>query len=153
MMRSDQWEPKIIAFLCNWCSYAGADLAGTSRIQYPPTIRIIRVPCSGRIDPLFILASLQKGADGVLVSGCHPGECHYLSGNYSARRKFALLKGLLEHMGLEEARVQFSWVSASEGVRFAKVVEEVTARIRALGPAKKLVKKVGGGLLNVSTQP
>lgn len=152
-MRSDQWEPKIIAFLCNWCSYAGADLAGTSRIQYPPTIRIIRVPCSGRIDPLFILASLQKGADGVLVSGCHPGECHYLSGNYSARRKFALLKGLLEHMGLEEARVQFSWVSASEGVRFAKVVEEVTARIRALGPAKKLVKKVGGGLLNVSTQP
>jgi coenzyme F420-reducing hydrogenase delta subunit len=153
MMRSDQWEPKIIAFLCNWCSYAGADLAGTSRIQYPPTIRIIRVPCSGRIDPLFILASLQKGADGVLVSGCHPGECHYLSGNYSARRKFALLKGLLEHMGLEEARVQFSWVSASEGVRFAKVVEEVTARIRALGPARKLVKKVGGGLLNVSTQP
>lgn len=152
-MRSDQWEPKIIAFLCNWCSYAGADLAGTSRIQYPPTIRIIRVPCSGRIDPLFILASLQKGADGVLVSGCHPGECHYLSGNYSARRKFALLKGLLEHMGLEEARVQFSWVSASEGVRFAKVVEEVTARIRALGPARKLVKKVGGGLLNVSTQP
>lgn len=152
-MRSDQWEPKIIAFLCNWCSYAGADLAGTSRIQYPLSIRIIRVPCSGRIDPLFILASLQKGADGVLVSGCHPGECHYLSGNYSARRKFALLKGLLEYMGLEEGRVQFSWVSASEGVRFAKVVEEVTARIRALGPAKKLVKKVPGGLLDVSTHP
>ena len=153
MIESGQWEPKIIAFLCNWCSYAGADLAGTSRIQYPSSIRIIRVPCSGRIDPLFILASLQKGADGVLVSGCHPGECHYLSGNYSARRKFALLKGLLEYMGLEETRVQFSWVSASEGVRFAKVVEEVTARIRALGPAKKLVKKVAGGLLNVSTQP
>jgi F420-non-reducing hydrogenase iron-sulfur subunit len=153
MMESGQWEPKIVAFLCNWCSYAGADLAGTSRIQYPPSIRIIRVPCSGRIDPLFILASLQKGADGVLVSGCHPGECHYLTGNYSARRKFALLKSLLEHMGLEEGRVQFSWVSASEGVRFAKVVEEVTARVKALGPANKLMKNVPGGLLDVSTHP
>jgi len=153
MIQSGQWEPKIVAFLCNWCSYAGADLAGTSRIQYPPSIRIIRVPCSGRIDPLFILASLQKGADGVLVSGCHPGECHYLTGNYSARRKFALLKSLLEHMGLEEGRVQFSWVSASEGVRFAKVVEEVTARVRALGPANKLLKNVPGGLLDVSTHP
>lgn len=144
------WEPKIVAFLCNWCSYAGADLAGISRIQYPPTIRIIRVPCSGRIDPLFILASLQKGADGVLVSGCHPGECHYLTGNYSARRKFALLKSLLEYVGLEEDRVQFSWVSASEGARFAKVVEKVTARIKALGPAKQLVKDVPGGSFDVA---
>lgn len=152
MIETGQWEPKIIAFLCNWCSYAGADLAGTSRIQYPASIRVIRVPCSGRIDPLFILASLQKGADGVLVSGCHPGECHYLTGNYSARRKFALLKNLLEHMGLEEGRVQFSWVSASEGLRFAKVVEEVTARVRALGPAKKLMKNVPGGSLDVSAQ-
>jgi F420-non-reducing hydrogenase iron-sulfur subunit len=152
MIETGQWEPKIIAFLCNWCSYAGADLAGTSRIQYPASIRVIRVPCSGRIDPLFILASLQKGADGVLVSGCHPGECHYLTGNYSARRKFALLKNLLEHMGLEEGRVQFSWVSASEGFRFAKVVEEVTARVRALGPAKKLMKNVPGGSLDVSAQ-
>lgn len=153
MIESGQWEPKIVAFLCNWCSYAGADLAGTSRIQYPSSIRVIRVPCSGRIDPLFILASLQKGADGVLVSGCHPGECHYLTGNYSARRKFALLKSLLEYVGLEEGRVQFSWVSASEGVRFAKVVEEVTTRIRALGPAKKLTKNVPGGLSDVSTHP
>jgi coenzyme F420-reducing hydrogenase delta subunit len=152
MIETGQWEPKIIAFLCNWCSYAGADLAGTSRIQYPASIRVIRVPCSGRIDPLFILASLQKGADGVLVSGCHPGECHYLTGNYSAQRKFALLKNLLEHMGLEEGRVQFSWVSASEGFRFAKVVEEVTARVRALGPAKKLMKNVPGGSLDVSAQ-
>jgi F420-non-reducing hydrogenase iron-sulfur subunit len=152
MIETGQWEPKIVAFLCNWCSYAGADLAGTSRIQYPASIRVIRVPCSGRIDPLFILASLQKGADGVLVSGCHPGECHYLTGNYSARRKFALLKNLLEHMGLEEGRVQFSWVSASEGFRFAKVVEEVTARVRALGPAKKLMKNVPGGSLDVSAQ-
>jgi coenzyme F420-reducing hydrogenase delta subunit len=152
MIETGQWEPKIVAFLCNWCSYAGADLAGTSRIQYPASIRVIRVPCSGRIDPLFILASLQKGADGVLVSGCHPGECHYLTGNYSARRKFALLKNLLEHMGLEEGRVQFSWVSASEGLRFAKVVEEVTARVKALGPAKKLMKNVPGGSLDVSAQ-
>ena len=152
MIETGQWEPKIVAFLCNWCSYAGADLAGTSRIQYPASIRVIRVPCSGRIDPLFILASIQKGADGVLVSGCHPGECHYLTGNYSARRKFALLKNLLEHMGLEEGRVQFSWVSASEGLRFAKVVEEVTARVRALGPAKKLMKNVPGGSLDVSAQ-
>ncbi len=152
MIETGQWEPKIVAFLCNWCSYAGADLAGTSRIQYPASIRVIRVPCSGRIDPLFILASLQKGADGVLVSGCHPGECHYLTGNYSARRKFALLKNLLEHMGLDEGRVQFSWVSASEGLRFAKVVEEVTARVRSLGPAKKLMKNVPGGSLDVSAQ-
>jgi coenzyme F420-reducing hydrogenase delta subunit len=153
MIETGQWEPKIVAFLCNWCSYAGADLAGTSRIQYPASIRVIRVPCSGRIDPLFILASLQKGADGVLVSGCHPGECHYLTGNYSARRKFALLKGLLEYMGLEEGRVQFSWVSASEGFRFAKVVEEVTARVRALGPANKLMKNIPGGSLDVSAHP
>jgi len=152
MIETGQWEPKIVAFLCNWCSYAGADLAGTSRIQYPASIRVIRVPCSGRIDPLFILASLQKGADGVLVSGCHPGECHYLTGNYSARRKFTLLKNLLEHMGIEEGRVQFSWVSASEGLRFARVVEEVTARVRALGPAKKLMKNVPGGSLDVSAQ-
>ena len=134
------WEPKIIAFLCNWCSYAGADLAGVGRIQYPSSIRVIRVPCSGRINPSFILASLQHGADGVLICGCHPGDCHYLTGNYSARRKFALLKGLLEYVGLEEGRVQFSWVSAAEGPRFADVVTNVTETIRALGPAKKLVK-------------
>ena len=134
------WEPKIIAFLCNWCSYAGADLAGVGRIQYPSSIRVIRVPCSGRINPSFILACLQHGADGVLVCGCHPGDCHYLTGNYSARRKFALLKGLLEYVGLEEGRVQFSWVSAAEGPRFADVVTNVTETIRALGPAKKLVK-------------
>jgi coenzyme F420-reducing hydrogenase delta subunit len=148
MAEQGEWEPKIAAFLCNWCSYAGADLAGTSRIQYPPHIRVVRVPCSGRIDPLFILASLQKGADGVLVSGCHPGECHYLSGNYNARRKFALLKGLLEHLGLEAGRVQFSWVSASEGLRFAKVVEKVTADIQALGPARQLVKRISGELVH-----
>ena len=94
------WEPKIIAFLCNWCSYAGADLAGISRIQYPPNVRVMRVPCSGRVNPLFIIKSLQHGVDGVLVSGCHPGDCHYISGNYYARRRFALLKSLLESVGI-----------------------------------------------------
>ncbi len=140
MAETENWEPKIVAFLCNWCSYAGADLAGTSRIQYPPNIRVIRVPCSGRINPFFIIASLQHGVDGVVVSGCHPGECHYLTGNYSARRKFALLKDLLEYAGLEEGRVQFSWVSASEGARFARVISEVTRKVTALGPLEKLSK-------------
>jgi coenzyme F420-reducing hydrogenase delta subunit len=140
MAETENWEPKIVAFLCNWCSYAGADLAGTSRIQYPSNIRVIRVPCSGRINPFFILASLQHGVDGVVVSGCHPGECHYLTGNYSARRKFALLKDLLEYAGLEEGRVQFSWVSASEGARFARVISEVTKKVTALGPLEKLSK-------------
>lgn len=140
MAETENWEPKIVAFLCNWCSYAGADLAGTSRIQYPPNIRVIRVPCSGRINPFFIIASLQHGVDGVVVCGCHPGECHYLTGNYSARRKFALLKDLLEYAGLEEGRVQFSWVSASEGARFARVISEVTEKVAALGPLEKLSK-------------
>ncbi len=135
------WQPKIVAFLCNWCSYAGADLAGVSRLQYPPNIRVIRVPCSGRISPFFIVACLQNGADGVLVSGCHPGDCHYLSGNYSGRRKFALLKRLMEYAGLEEGRVQFSWVSASEGGRFAEVVTRVTEAVKALGPARQMVKR------------
>jgi len=134
------WEPKIIAFLCNWCSYAGADLAGVNRLQYPPNVRVIRVPCSGRVNPSFILSSLQHGADGVLVCGCHPGDCHYLSGNYSARRKFGLLKGLLEYVGIEEGRVQFSWVSAAEAGRFADVITNVTEKVKALGPATKLVK-------------
>jgi len=134
------WEPKIIAFLCNWCSYAGADLAGVGRLQYPPNVRVIRVPCSGRVNPSFILSSLQHGADGVLVCGCHPGDCHYLTGNYSARRKFGLLKKLLEYVGIEEGRVQFSWVSAAEARRFADVIGNVTETVRALGPAKRLVK-------------
>lgn len=139
----DQWEPKIVAFLCNWCSYAGADLAGTGRIQYPPNIRVIRVPCSGRVNPLYIIRALQEGADGVLVSGCHPGDCHYSSGNMYARRKFTLLKNLLEYVGIEPERVQFSWVSASEGARFAEVVTKVTEDIKRLGKPTRLVKEVG----------
>ena len=136
-----EWQPKILAILCNWCSYAGADLAGVSRMQYPPNIRVVRIPCSGRVDPLFIMKSLQSGFDGVLVSGCHPGDCHYISGNYVARRKFAVLKPLLEFIGIEPDRVQFSWISAGEGERFATVVTKVTEDIRKLGPSTRLVKK------------
>jgi coenzyme F420-reducing hydrogenase delta subunit len=135
-----EWEPKILAFLCNWCSYAGADLAGVSRIQYPPNVRVIRVPCSGRVNPVFLLRGLQSGADGVLVSGCHPGDCHYLSGNLAARRKFALVRELLNYAGLEPERVQFTWVSASEGGRFAAIVQKVVEQVRKLGPNRKLVK-------------
>lgn len=140
-MNKDTYEPKIIAFLCNWCSYAGADLAGVSRFQYSPNIRIIRVPCSGRINPLFIIKALQEGADGVLISGCHPGDCHYISGNLIARRKFALLKKYLEYIGIEPERVHFSWVSASEGNRFASLVDTVVKDVKSLKPQKKLEKK------------
>jgi coenzyme F420-reducing hydrogenase delta subunit len=135
-LESQRWEPKIVAFLCNWCSYVGADLAGTSRITYSPNIRVIRVPCSGRVDPIFILRSLQRGADGVLVSGCHPGDCHYTNGNYYARRRMMMLRKLLEFMGIDPRRVQMSWVSASEGRKWAQVVNEATEEIRRLGPFK-----------------
>ncbi len=138
------WEPRIVAFLCNWCSYAGADLAGVSRIQYPPNVRVVRVPCSGRINPLFVLKALQNGVDGVLVSGCHPGDCHYISGNLFARRKFAVLKSLLEHVGVEPERVHFSWVSAAEGVRFAAILERVIDAVRDVGPATRMVKSIEG---------
>jgi F420-non-reducing hydrogenase iron-sulfur subunit len=139
---AEEWEPKIVAFLCNWCSYAGADLAGVSRFQYPANVRVIRVPCSGRISPYLILRCLQHGSDGVIVSGCHPGDCHYLSGNYVARRKFALLNNLLEYLGIEEGRVQFAWVSASEGNRFAELITQVTEKVKVLGPATQLVRKL-----------
>ena len=138
--REGSWEPKIVAFLCHWCSYAGADLAGISRFQYPPNIRVVRVPCSGSVNPLYILKALQQGADGVLVSGCHPGDCHYLAGNYVARRRFALLKGLLDQVGVEPERVQFSWVSAAEGQKFAQVIAEVTEAVRQIGPATRLTR-------------
>ena len=129
-----EWSPRIVAFLCNWCSYAGADLSGTGRNQYPPGIRVIRLPCSGRINPLYIIKALVDGADGVMVSGCHPGDCHYLAGNLYARRRFAVLKKLLTTAGIDPGRVHFTWVSASEGVRFAGVVREVTEQVAALGP-------------------
>ena len=142
MENINNWEPKIVAFLCNWCSYAGADLAGVSRTQYPSNIRVIRVPCSGRVNPFYIIKALQNGIDGVLVSGCHPGDCHYISGNLIARRKFALLKNFLEYIGIEPGRVQFSWVSAAEGVRFAQIIEKVTGEVKKLGPIGKIVKNI-----------
>ncbi|MCK5577470.1 MAG: hydrogenase iron-sulfur subunit [Dehalococcoidales bacterium] len=128
------WEPRVVGFLCKWCSYAGADLAGTSRKKYPANIRIIRVPCSGRVDPLFILRALRLGFDGVLVSGCHPGDCHYQTGNYRARRRFAITRKILEGMGVEPQRVQASWVSASEGGKFVEVVTGMIDEIKKLGP-------------------
>lgn len=130
------FSPKIVAFLCNWCSYAGADLAGVSRMQYAPNVRIIRVPCTGRISPMLIITALRRGADGVLVSGCHPGDCHYISGNLVARRKFTMMKDFLEHVGIHPERVQFSWVSAAEGARFAALVEKVANDIKRIGPSK-----------------
>ena len=136
----ENWEPTIIGFLCNWCSYAGSDLTGTSRTQYPSNIRIIRVPCSSRVDPVFILNALQTSADGVLVSGCHPGDCHYITGNYYARRRFLVTRELLTFVGYHPDRVQFSWVSAAEGAKFAKVVTKVTHDIKALGPLERFRK-------------
>jgi F420-non-reducing hydrogenase iron-sulfur subunit len=128
------FEPKIVAFLCNWCTYAGADLAGTSRYQYPPNVRVIRVMCSSRINPAFIVNALLEGADGVLVSGCHPGECHYTSGNYMARRRLVLMHRMLEYLGIHPDRLRMSWVSASEGKKWAEVVTEVTEAVKVLGP-------------------
>lgn len=129
-----KFEPKIMAFVCNWCTYAGADLAGTSRIQYPPNIRIIRMMCSGSLDPTYVLKVLLEGADGVLIGGCHPGDCHYISGNLKARRRVAILKSVLEDVGLEPERVWLRWISASEGAYFAETVREIVEHIRALGP-------------------
>jgi len=137
----EDWEPKIIAFLCNWCSYAGADLAGVSRIQYPPSIRVVRVPCSGRVNPYFIIRSLTDGWDGVVVSGCHPGDCHYISGNLVARRRFSILEELLEFFGIEPDRVHFMWASAAEGERFAVLIRKATAKVKKLGPNKQFQKK------------
>lgn len=131
---AEDFEPNIIGFLCNWCSYAGADLAGTSRIKYPPNIKSIRVMCSGRVDPVFILEALKKGADGVLVAGCHPGDCHYQSGNYKTNRRIKLLRKLLEEMGIEPGRVRFEYVSASEGQKFASVVSEFVDELKKMGP-------------------
>ena len=130
---SDRYEPRIVGFLCNWCSYAGADLAGTSRLKVPANLRVVRVPCSGRINPLFIFKALEEGADGVRVSGCHPGDCHYISGNRYAKRKLAVLRRLLDWVGIEPERIHFTWLSASEGARYAVEVAEFVDKVRALG--------------------
>ena len=129
------FEPRIIAFLCNWCTYTGADLAGTSRIQYPPNVRIIRLMCSGGLDPVYVLKSVVEGVDGVLIGGCHPGDCHYQSGNYKARRRFAILQSTLDMMGFEPERVWLRWISASEGQYFADTVTEMVEFLRQKGPS------------------
>src|SRR5512136_1321155 len=131
-----EFEPRIIAFLCNWCTYTGADLAGTSRIQYPPNIRIIRLMCSGGLDPVYVSKALLEGADGVLIGGCHPGDCHYQNGNYKTRKRVFLLKGLMRQLGIEEERLRLEWISAAEGAKFADTVREYTEQIRALGPLR-----------------
>jgi len=132
---SANFEPKIVAFLCNWCSYTGADLAGTSRIKYAPNIRIIRVMCSGRIDPTFVLKAFREGADGVLICGCHPGDCHYHEGNYRCLRRYHLLQKYIQQMGIESGRLRLEWISASEGKQFAQLVNEMTEQVRHLGPS------------------
>ena len=128
------FEPKIMAFVCNWCTYAGADLAGTSRMEYRPNVRIIKLPCTGRIDPLFIIKAFENGADGVLISGCHPGDCHYTTGNYHARRRWIGFKNLLEFAGIDMRRLHFSWVSASEAIKWVDLINRVSDEVKALGP-------------------
>ncbi len=134
------FEPTILSFLCNWCSYTGADLAGTSRMKYSANIRIIRVMCSGRIDPTFVLKAFRKGADGVLICGCHPGDCHYQTGNYKCLRRYHLLQKYIQQMGIEKERLRLEWISASEGKQFAELVDKYTGIIKAIGPCR--VKEV-----------
>ncbi len=141
-MSNGPFEPKLVGFLCNWCSYTGADLAGTARMTYAPNLRIIRVMCSGRVDPQFVLKAFAEGADGVLISGCHPGDCHYQEGNYKALRRAKLLSRVLQEFGIEKERFRLEWVSASEGVKFQHVVNEFTEQVKKLGP---LGLKTNGG--------
>ena len=133
-MSNNSFEPKIVGFLCNWCSYRGADMAGIARIKSAPNVRIVRVMCSGRVDPVFVLKAFEQGADGVLILGCHPGDCHYAEGNYKTARRVPLLKKMLEQLGIEDGRVHLDWVSAAEGDRFASIVNEMTEKVKALGP-------------------
>jgi F420-non-reducing hydrogenase iron-sulfur subunit len=128
------FKPRIVAFLCNWCSYAGADLAGTTRIKHRAEVRVIRVPCSGRVDPSFVLKAFERGADGVIIGGCHPGDCHYVSGNLNARRRFLVLRDLLDFLGIEKERFEVAWCSAAEGEKWATVVDDVCDRLEELGP-------------------
>jgi len=128
------WEPKIVGFLCYWCSYRGADLAGISRLHFAPNVKVIRVPCSTRVEPSFVVKAFQSGADGVLILGCHPGDCHYVEGNYKTMRRIPLLKKMLAQFGIEDERVRLDWVSASEGEKYATLINDMTEKIRALGP-------------------
>jgi F420-non-reducing hydrogenase iron-sulfur subunit len=139
------WEPRIVAFICNWCTYTGADLAGTSRMKYPPYVRVIKIPCTGRFDPLFMIKAFERGADGVLVSGCHPGDCHYTAGNYNARRKYTVFKALLETLGVDMDRVWFSWISASEGGKWVDTIRKFTEVIQEKGPFREYREMIDVG--------
>ncbi|MEM1518019.1 MAG: hydrogenase iron-sulfur subunit [Nitrososphaerota archaeon] len=142
-MSSNDYEPKIVVFACNWCTYAAVDLAGTSRMQYPPNVRVIRVMCSGRIDPQFVLAAFEQGADGVIVAGCHPpSDCHYISGNIKALRRYSLFRRLLEELGIEKERFRLEWISASEANKWVQVVNEMVRDLKRLGPVKLEVEAV-----------
>ncbi|MBO7394553.1 MAG: hydrogenase iron-sulfur subunit [Ruminococcus sp.] len=138
MQVNENFEPVIVAFCCNWCSYAGADLSGTNRLNYPTNVKIIRVPCSCRVNPMFILRAFQKGADGVIICGCHPGDCHYTSGNYFTRRRITLLYSMLDFLGIERDRTRLEWVSAAEGAKFAATMQQFTEDVKALGPNRRL---------------
>jgi F420-non-reducing hydrogenase iron-sulfur subunit len=131
-----EFNPTIVSFLCNWCSYTGADLAGTSRMKYSPNVRVIRVMCSGRVDPTFVLTAFQEGADGVMICGCHPGDCHYHEGNYKCLRRYHLLQKYIQQMGIHSDRLRLAWISASEGKQFAQLADEMTEAVTALGPCK-----------------
>jgi len=133
-MPDPNWQPRIVAFFCNWCTYTAADLAGVSRLKYAPNVRVIRLMCSGRVDPQFVLEALARSADGVLIGGCHIGDCHYVEGNYKTVRRFEMLKRLLADLGIEEQRVRLEWISASEGDRVKTVINEMVEQVRALGP-------------------
>lgn len=146
-----EFEPKIVLFVCQWCTYAGADLAGTSRMEYAPNVRLVRFPCTGRIDILFILTAFEQGADAVIVSGCHPGDCHYVEGNLHAQRRFTIFSELMEFLGVDKRRLQFFWISAAEGKKFVDTVNNVTNEIRELGPFTEyrcLVSESVSGTLN-----
>ena len=136
--KKEEFRPKIAAFCCNWCSYAGADLAGSSRLGYPADVKIIRVPCSCRVNPMFILRAFEKGADGVILCGCHPGDCHYSTGNYYARRRMTLLFSMLDYMGVENGRTRVEWVSAAEGVKFSQTMNEFIEQVTSLGKNVRL---------------
>ncbi|MDE7226252.1 MAG: hydrogenase iron-sulfur subunit, partial [Ruminococcus sp.] len=138
MQVNENFKPVIVAFCCNWCSYAGADLSGTNRLNYPANVKIIRVPCSCRVNPMFILRAFQKGADGVIICGCHPGDCHYTSGNYFTRRRITLLYSMLDFLGIERKRTRLEWVSAAEGAKFASVMEQFVSDVQKLGPNRRL---------------
>lgn len=154
MNESGKFEPLIIGFTCNWCSYRAADLAGTSRVKYPPNIRLMRLMCSGRLDPEFVLKALAGGADGVLITGCHPGECHYLEQNFKALRRFKLLQKMLLQLGIEPQRVKLVWASAAEGVRLAEEITKMVEEVRALGPLNwaGVVSSNGAQPVAVSTE-